>query len=172
MNRFGIHCLELAILVYSEHRQGSFRSSGTAGGGFNAKRSMAKILYTVNDAVTPDEVAEVFRSSGIRRPSNDPKRIAKMIANANLIVCARDGQNLVGIARALTDFSYCCYISDLAVDRAYSGKGIGKELIRKIQEAAGEEAMILLLSSSNSESYYPRIGFKKAENAWRIPRKR
>jgi ribosomal protein S18 acetylase RimI-like enzyme len=136
------------------------------------KRTMGKILYTVNESVTPEEVGEVFRASGIRRPSNDPGRIAKMISNANLIVCARDSQKLVGIARALTDFSYCCYISDLAVDRAYSGKGIGKELLRKVQEAAGEEAMILLLSTSKSESYYPRIGFKKAENAWRIPRKR
>jgi predicted N-acetyltransferase YhbS len=133
---------------------------------------MENIRYTLNDSVMPEEVAEVFRASGIRRPSNDARRLAKMIANSNLIVCARDGKRLVGIARALTDFSYCCYISDLAVDRAYSGKGIGKELLRRVQAAAGEEAMILLLSSSNSETYYPRIGFKKAENAWRIPRKR
>lgn len=133
---------------------------------------MENISYNLNDSVSPDEVAEVFRASGIRRPSNDIPRLEKMIANANLIVCARQGGRLVGIARALTDFSYCCYISDLAVDRTYSGKGIGKELLRRVQDAAGEEAMILLLSTSNSESYYPRIGFKKAENAWRIPRKR
>jgi N-acetylglutamate synthase-like GNAT family acetyltransferase len=133
---------------------------------------MENISYNLNDSVSPEEVAEVFRASGIRRPSNDIPRLEKMIANANLIVSARQGRQLVGIARALTDFSYCCYISDLAVDRAYSGKGIGKELLRRVQGAAGEEAMVLLLSTSNSESYYPRIGFKKAENAWRIPRKR
>jgi len=130
------------------------------------------ISYGTDLSVEPKEVADLFRRSGIRRPFDDLKRITRMVKNANLIVCARDGKKLVGIARALTDFSYCCYLSDLAVDRDYHSKGIGKELVNKIIEAVSDEVMILLLSAPEAESYYLHIGFEKAENAWRIPRKR
>jgi predicted N-acetyltransferase YhbS len=95
-----------------------------------------------------------------------------MVANANLVVCARDGEKLVGIARALTDFSYCCYLSDLAVDREYQRMGIGRELVRLVHEQVGDESMLLLLAAPEAQEYYPHIGFEKVENGWIIRRKR
>ncbi len=130
------------------------------------------LSYRIEAEVDPRAVADLFRKSGIRRPVDDLERIGRMVAHANLIVCARDGDRLVGIARALTDFSFCCYLSDLAVDRDYQRAGIGKELIRKVQEALGDEVMLLLLSAPEAHTYYPHIGFEKADNAWIIHRKR
>lgn len=120
----------------------------------------------------PKEVAKLFCLAKLSRPVDDLVRIKKMIANANLIICARDENKLVGIARALTDFSYCCYLSDLAVDPDYQNQGIGKKLIQKILERIGEEACLLLLSAPQADSYYPHVGFEKSENAWKIPRKK
>ena len=54
-----------------------------------------------------------------------------MLAQANLIVTAREDGKLVGFARSLTDFCFCCYSRDLAVDKACQGKGIGKRLIEE-----------------------------------------
>ena len=128
------------------------------------------ISYSLNSHVTPEEVIDVFKRSGIRRPVDDLDRICKMTKNANLIACARMERKLVGIARALTDFSYCCYVSDLAVDRDYQKQGIGKKLIQQIQAELGEEVMISLIAAPEAEAYYPRIGFEKVNTAWRIPR--
>ena len=130
------------------------------------------LSYRVNPPLESKEVIDLFQKSGIRRPTNDSERIGKMVANANLTVCAYAGDRLVGVARALTDFSYCCYLSDIAVDNEYQRKGIGKELIKKIQEIVGEQVMILLVASPEANSYYPHIGFQKVERAWIIPRKR
>jgi predicted N-acetyltransferase YhbS len=130
------------------------------------------LSYTMNPKVQPEEVAEVFRRSGLPRPVDNLKRIGRMIANANLIVCARDAKRLVGIARALTDHCFCCYVSDLAVDREYQGKGIGKALLQRIKESLSEEVMILLLSLPGAHAYYPHLGFRKEDRAWVIPRKR
>jgi GNAT superfamily N-acetyltransferase len=130
------------------------------------------ISYQVEREINPAAVADLFQRSGIRRPVDDLDRIGRMIAHANLILCAWDGEKMVGIARALTDFSYCCYLSDLAVDRAYQKQGIGKGLVNRVKEIVGEEVMILLLSAPEAEGYYPHLGFEKAENAWRIPRRR
>ena len=65
-----------------------------------------------------------------------PEVIAAMLSNADVVLTARAEGRLVGIARAVTDFSYCTYLSDLAVDVAHQGRGIGRELIRRTHEAA------------------------------------
>ena len=126
--------------------------------------------YRIEKSVDPTEVEGVFRRSGIQRPIDDPDRIARMIQHANVIVSARHRERLVGIIRALTDFSYCCYLSDLAVDKEYQRRGVGKALIRTLQDFLGTEVMICLLSAPEAMSYYPGTGFEKADHAWWIPR--
>jgi GNAT superfamily N-acetyltransferase len=134
--------------------------------------SESEIVYTIEERPEADEVAELYRRAGLRRPVDDLERIGRMLAHANLIVCARDGGRLVGIARALTDFSYCCYLSDLAVEETYQRRGIGKALIERVQTEIGEEAMLLLLSAPKAMPYYAHIGFEAVENGWTIPRRR
>jgi GNAT superfamily N-acetyltransferase len=134
--------------------------------------SESQIVYTIEARPDATEVAELYRSAGLRRPVDDPERMERMIANANLIVCARDRERLVGIARSLTDFSHCCYLADLAVAAAYQRRGIGKALIARVYEEIGEEAMLLLLSAPNAMPYYPHVGFQAVENGWILPRRR
>ncbi|MGG4395250.1 GNAT family N-acetyltransferase [Paenibacillus thiaminolyticus] len=46
-----------------------------------------------------------------------------MIDHSGLLITAWAGQQMVGVARAVSDFSYCCYLSDVAVDRSYQKQG-------------------------------------------------
>ena len=133
---------------------------------------MTGLSYQIETGVDPKEVADVYQRSGIARPFDDLVRLTQMLQHANLMSSARDQGRLVGFARALTDFSYCCYVSDLAVDRDYQRKGIGKQLLANMKEKLGEEVMLCLLSAPEAMSYYPHIGFQKAEQGWWIPRKR
>ena len=130
------------------------------------------ITYKVNSKVEAHQFADLIKSSGLRRPVEDLNRLKKMLDNANLIVSAWDGERLIGIARALTDYCYCCYVSDLAVDREYQKQGIGQELITEVQKLVGDESMLLVIASPESMEYYPKIGFTKIDNAFLIPRKR
>jgi hypothetical protein len=41
-----------------------------------------------------------------------------------------------------------------------------------VQEAIGEEAMLLLLAAPDAMPYYPHVGFQKVENGWIIKRTR
>ena len=81
-----------------------------------------------------DDIIAIYQSSGIKRPVQDADRIRKMYRHANLVITAWDGEKPVGIARALTDFSYCCYLSDLAVRAEYQHQGIGKRLIGEVKQ--------------------------------------
>ena len=126
------------------------------------------INYRVGNDLDLDAVIHLYRAStlGDRRPVGDRGRMAAMLQNANLVVTASDGELLVGISRALTDFSYVTYLSDLAVRLSHQRSGIGKELIRRTQAAAGPQAMLILLSAPAAVSYYPHVGFTQHPSAW------
>lgn len=130
------------------------------------------ITYGLEPALGADEFVDVLRRSTLaeRRPVGNPERIAGMLAHADLVVTARSGSGLlVGVSRAITDFSYCTYLSDLAVDEAFQRQGIGRELIRKTHEAAGLHTTLILLAAPKAESYYPHIGMQPHHSCWRIP---
>jgi GNAT superfamily N-acetyltransferase len=122
--------------------------------------------------IQPEELSELFKMSQIRRPFEDLKRLEKMIHQADILITAWDQDYLVGIARAITDFSYCCYLSDLAVHKDYQKQGIGRRLIELVREGISEEVTLLLLASPTAMDYYPHIGFTKIENGYLIPQSR
>jgi predicted N-acetyltransferase YhbS len=105
-----------------------------------------------------------------RRPADDVPRLQQMLDRADIIIAARDAGRLVGIARAVTDFSYCCYLSDLAVDVAYQGRGIGERLIEETHARAGKGTTLILVAAPAAESYYPHIGMTHLAQCWSIPR--
>ncbi|MBV8878345.1 MAG: GNAT family N-acetyltransferase [Planctomycetaceae bacterium] len=94
--------------------------------------------------------------------------MASMLRHANLVVTAWDDGVLVGISRALSDFSFVTYLSDLAVRRSHQRQGIGKELIRRTQALAGTQAKLILLAAPAAEPYYPHIGFTHHPQAWML----
>ena len=117
------------------------------------------------------EFIDVLRKSTIRRPLDDVGRVTEMLRHANLVLTARDDAGaLVGVARSLTDFSYCCYLSDLAVDKAWQGRGVGKALLYETKRIIGPQAMLLLLSAPDPMTYYPRIGMESVTNGFIIRR--
>lgn len=128
------------------------------------------IQYESSRKISAEEFIDLLHKSTLaeRRPVDDAKCIASMLANAGILCSAWDGPKLVGIARSVTDFEYCCYLSDLAVDANYQSKGIGKELIRTTQSKLGPKAKLILLSAPKAVNYYPRIGFEAHPSAWVI----
>ncbi|MDQ3584755.1 MAG: GNAT family N-acetyltransferase [Pyrinomonadaceae bacterium] len=130
------------------------------------------ITYKEGNDLSLDAVIELYETSTLdqRRPVDDRGRMGEMLKNANLVITAWDGDLLVGISRALSDFSYVTYLSDLAVRESHQRSGIGRELIRRTQAAGGEDAALVLLSAPAAERYYPHIGFTHHPQAWVLKR--
>lgn len=131
-----------------------------------------QVNYAVETSLSAEEMVDLLQRSALaqRRPVDEPTTIQGMIAHASVIVTARVEGKLVGLARAISDFSYCTYLSDLAVDEAYQKKGIGRELLRRTHEAAGLHTMMILLAAPAARGYYPHIGLKEHDSCWIIPR--
>ncbi len=126
--------------------------------------------YQTGNSLNLDQVIELYRAStlGERRPVDDRERMRKMLANANLVITAWDGDLLVGIARSVTDFCYTTYLADLAVRASHQRQGIGRELVRLTQDACSPETRLVLLSAPKAVDYYPRIGFTRQEQCWQL----
>ena len=131
-----------------------------------------EIKIKLEPELEPAEFVDLLQRSTLaqRRPVDDPDRIKGMLENASLILAARTKEGLlVGISRAITDFHYCTYLSDLAVDVAFQRLGIGKQLIEATHQAAGKSTNLILLAAPAAEAYYPHIGFTSHQSCWILP---
>lgn len=127
------------------------------------------IHYRTGNDLDLDAVIELYRAStlGERRPVDDRERMGAMLANANLVITAWEGELLVGISRSVTDFVWATYLADLAVRQSHQRGGIGRELMRRTQ-AAAPDAKIILLAAPAAETYYPHVGFTRHPQSYTL----
>lgn len=126
------------------------------------------LTYRTNHPVSRAQFIALLQktSLGARRPLAEAERIDAMLQNADLLISAWDDDRLVGIARAVTDYAYCCYLSDLAVDEDWQRRGIGQELLATLKQALHPQCKIILLAAPQAVDYYPHIGFTQHPSAW------
>lgn len=135
---------------------------------------MSTITYAVEPDLSAAEFVDVLKRSTLaeRRPIDKPDTMQGMLDHADIIVTARNSEGLlVGVSRAISDFHFCTYLSDLAVDQAAQKQGIGKVLIEKTHEAAGLHTTLILLAAPKARSYYPHIGMTAHDSCWITPAK-
>lgn len=133
-----------------------------------SKEKQMNIQYTTNKNIIADEFIDILERStlGERRPVDDKKCIQGMLDHADILALAIDDGHIIGVARAVTDYHYACYLSDLAVDVAYQKMGIGQRLIDEVQKELEKSCKIILLSAPDAAEYYPKVGFTQHPSAW------
>lgn len=134
------------------------------------------VLYAREAALDIAEFRRVLVESGLgeTRPVDDDARLQAMLSGANLVLTARldvEGKPLIGVVRAITDFSWVCYISELAVSRSAQGLGIGKGLMDEARRQLGPTVGISLISLPDAVGFYERIGMKRMPDAFWFGRK-
>ena len=124
------------------------------------------MLYARERTLDVAEFRRVLMESGLgaTRPIADEPRLAAMLSSAGLIVTARLEQPdrpLVGVARGVTDFSWCCYLAELAVCASAQGLGIGKGLLDEARQQLGPRVSLVLASVPDAVGFYERIGMPR-----------
>ncbi len=138
--------------------------------------SSPKIIYASEPELDVADFRRVLIDStlGETRPVDDPARLQAMLSGANLVLTARldiEGRPLIGVIRAMTDFSWVCYISELAVSQSAQGLGIGKGLMDEARRQLGPSVAISLISMPGAVGFYERIGMKRMTDAFWFSRK-
>jgi GNAT superfamily N-acetyltransferase len=129
---------------------------------------MESLIYQVETEVKAKEFRDLLMESGLgaRRPVDDIARLEAMLRNANLVVTARLDGALVGIARSMTDFAFCCYLSDLAVSEKVQGRGVGAKLLEFTRKHVGPAVSVILSSVPESVGFYESINMAPLPNCF------
>ena len=93
------------------------------------------------------------------------ERISKLVNNAAISITARtENGKIVGVLFGLTDFAYWLYVTDLGVDRSYTGQGIGRNLMKTAHEIAGSEKdiAVYLIANKSAIPFYEKLGMEKS----------
>ena len=129
---------------------------------------MNQNVRILEERITAEEYIDFLKRTDLG--SQYPKerfadRIAKLVKTVSISLFARnENGTIVGVLFALTDFAYWLYITDLGVDRAYTGRGIGKQLMKTAHEIAGGEKdiAVYLIANENAVGFYEKLGMKKS----------
>jgi GNAT superfamily N-acetyltransferase len=134
------------------------------------------ITYQHEPRLTAEEYIDLLLRSidgGGIWPVKDIGRINRMLAGAQIIMCARDEKGrLIGASRSLTDFAWCTYTSELAVDKAYQRQGVGRELAIRQREVAGNQTTIFGVALPGVLEWWLKQGHKAVPTAYMLPRER
>ncbi|TAJ83701.1 GNAT family N-acetyltransferase [Reyranella sp.] len=137
--------------------------------------SVKSVVYVRETDLDPAEFRCVLLESGLARPTDDLPRLGEMLRGADLVVTARfdrADRKLIGIARCITDFSWCCYLSELAVSKEAQGLGVGKGLIDETRRQLGPRVSLILASMPDAVGFYDRIGMPRMPDAYYFKRER
>ena len=134
------------------------------------------VIYAAEPGLGPAEFRRVLEESGLgaTRPV-DPERLKAMLDGADLLLTARLGGpegELIGVCRAITDFSWVCYISELAVSKQVQGLGIGKGLLDETRRRLGPRVALALISMPDAVGFYERVGLARMTDAFWQKRER
>lgn len=128
-----------------------------------------KITYR-EERVTPEEYLEFLKRTdlGSQYPKERfPERIAKLVERASVSLTARNEEGrTVGVLFGLTDFCYWLFVTDLGVDREYTGRGIGRTLMKMAHEIAGGEKdiAVYLVANDGAVPFYEKLGMTRSDD--------
>jgi GNAT superfamily N-acetyltransferase len=130
------------------------------------------VSYTikVNAPLTVQQVHDLYQQTHFDKPIADAARLQVMIDETQLVLSVWDDEHLIGFARCLTDFEYCCYLSDILILPAYEGHQIGRQLIATLQAYIGPRVTLSLRAADSAVGFYERINLPHADNMFRIGR--
>ncbi len=118
--------------------------------------------------ITPEEYMDLRKKMGW---TEFPLEEAKdCIDNAYMVLCVRDDDKAVGVARLIWDGGYIAFLSDVIVDDKYQGQGIGTKLVEAcIQRLKSDlkpvyKVKMNLNAAKGKESFYERFGFRERPN--------
>jgi ribosomal protein S18 acetylase RimI-like enzyme len=115
------------------------------------------------------QIEELYRAQEWWQADDEksPQFIPRLIAGSHCFVAVLEGEDIVGMGRAISDGVSDAYIQDLTVRSDRRNQGIGRKILQTLLERLHADGLrwIGLIAEPGSYSLYHREGFRKMPNA-------
>lgn len=103
----------------------------------------------------------LYQAVGWNMYTRDPKKLERAIAQSLSVLGAYDGDQLVGLIRAVGDGETILFIQDLLVLPSYQRQGIGRQLVDALVDQFPQVRQRVLLTDDQPQTraFYENIGF-------------
>ena len=122
---------------------------------------MNTMKYTYQKDIPKDQVVALYES--VQWSSAEKTELLlKALKHSHTVVTAWDGEILVGLGNAISDGHLVVYYPHLAVHPDYQGKGIGTEIVKRLQNKYEGFHQQSLIADGKAIGFYKKCGFVKA----------
>lgn len=130
---------------------------------------MGQIDFATDERLGFEEFKEFLNRTDLEEQFPEGEfeaRVSTLLRFTSITVTARDKGKLIGVALALSDFAYFAFLTDLALDRAYVGQGLGRRLLELAHETAGgvKKVSLVAISADDAMGFYEKCGMKADES--------
>lgn len=125
-------------------------------------------MYEIKTGIIPtkDELMELYSSVEWTAYTDDPEKLERAVRGSKDVYTVWIAGRLVGLLRTVGDGEIILYVQDILVDPYYQGRGIGKELLRRV-EADHEnirQKVLLADTTEKLKDFYCARGWYPADS--------
>lgn len=121
-----------------------------------------------------DQIIALYRDAGWwSGPTDNRDLAARLVAGSHCFLAAVFQGVIIGMGRAISDRASDAYIQDVTVSRAFRGRGVGSQIVRRIVRRLDDDGLtwIGLIAERRSEAFYAPLGFSPMADATPLLRK-
>lgn len=111
------------------------------------------------------QILQLYASVGWYNYTDRRDMLRAAYSNSLYVLAAYDGDNLVGIIRAVGDGASIIFIQDLLVLPAYQRQGVGTKLVKRVMDKYKDAYQLVLLTEAIEKNiaFYQSLGLKRVD---------
>ena len=133
-------------------------------GGWIGRRATVQSVIALLEGQIPDsqELVDLYTSVGWIRYVQEPDELHEAVMRSTYVVIARRNDQLIGLARCLSDEVSIAYVQDILVRPEFQQQGVGRRLMEAVLNRFESVRQIGLLTDDEDRqhSFYESMGFR------------
>lgn len=125
--------------------------------------SSHEIVISADDRPTREELVGLYDAVGWSTYTTAPEVLEAAIEGSSRVVTARYGEDLLGLARVLTDGASIVYLQDVLVRPELQREGVGRALVHAALEpyAHCRQKVLMTDDEPRQRSFYESLGYEE-----------